>query len=89
MDNQISVIINGECNHASYEIETEEFDDVNPHGTDQSYTLTFRVCTRCKAYRRIDLEVFDDEGWHGETTLAILPATNVGEIFHDVQKLPF
>lgn len=77
----LCVIIEGECNHADTDFESEEFDEINLHGPDRSFTVVFEVCEKCRAYKR------DDDGdWHDVTVLPEPFITNSGELIQDVRK---
>jgi hypothetical protein len=56
----LSIVIDGFCNHAGYDIERDQFDVANPHGQDQSYDEDLEVCPRCKSWRLVG-----EETWHG------------------------
>lgn len=65
-DEQISVLVNGICNHFGCHIENEENVDIDPDGVGQIWYDTKRVCNKCGAYTPIDA---DD--WSGVEVLPV------------------
>jgi hypothetical protein len=83
----LSVIVNGECNHADVRVEIQDFgypDLVNGEPDYVDDDRQVMICGKCQAWK---LE--QDGEWCGVTFMPELPKTNQGEPIHDVQRMPF
>lgn len=58
----ISVIIEGECNHADTYFEEEEHGIYKSEGQDDIWYVTVEICNKCKCYRFKD---DPDHEWQG------------------------
>lgn len=47
----LSVVVDGRCNHAATEIETEYFNGMNAQGEDTVVTELMEICVKCKCWR--------------------------------------
>jgi len=81
----ISVIVDGECNHADTYPEKIDCGQPNPITCDYDDDWqSAEVCQKCQAYR------FDyDDEWFGITDMPMIVARNNGKLIHDVQRMPF
>ena len=84
----ISVIVDGECNHAdTYPEQIDCGGLVHDRVGDldwQDDWQSAEVCQKCQAYR------FDyDDEWFGVTDMPMIIATNSGKLIHDVERMPF
>ena len=64
-EHNISVIVDGICNHFDTEVEEEEIDHYNPNGADSSETIQIETCQKCKCYRRIFDDGYPPNEWEG------------------------
>ena len=54
VSNEVSVVIEGECNHKGFDYEVEEFTLSTSPGEYDSYCEQVMVCRTCQAWSRID-----------------------------------
>ena len=65
---ELSVLVDGECNHADthFEIEHEDYQDSD--GRVWDYNHHMYVCNKCEAYRDATIE---DAEWQGVTVMPV------------------
>lgn len=76
----LSVVINGICNHAGHYTEWDTVEFVNPHGQDKVVDVLNDICDKCGSYKEQD-----EERWHGISIMPDITAMNSGKVFYDVR----
>lgn len=63
----LSVVVDGLCNHAATEIEKEVFNSMDARGHDTTFVDAIEVCVRCKCWRPMG-----ESNWNG---IGMMPMT--------------
>lgn len=75
----LSVVIDGICNHAGFSTEWDTVELVNPNGQDQVFDVLNEICDKCRSYKEQD-----EEQWHGMSIMPEVTAMNSGKVFTDI-----
>jgi len=75
----ISVLLDGFCNHAGFSTEWDTVELVNPDGQDQVFDVLNNICDKCSSYKEQD-----EEQWHGVGVMPLIIARNSGKVFADI-----
>ena len=82
-EEDVSVLVDGYCNHAGYEISWDTSELVDPDGQDMIQDEIIDTCTRCGCYRYHLGNEYSE--WYGVPTLPDIKVKNSGKVFSDVR----